>query len=490
MKTLFLSPPSFDGYDGGAGARYQAKREVTSFWYPTWLAQPAALVPGSTLVDAGPHGLTIEDVLVTAKSHDLVIMHTSTPSLPNDVECARRIKAQKPSTKIGFIGAHVAVLPDLTMQQNPIIDFVCRNEFDYTCKDLAEDRPWNEILGLTYRDENGDIHVNPERPMIDDWDAMPSVLPTYAKFLDVRKYYNGYLLHPYVSWYTGRGCTAKCTFCLWPHTIGGHKFRHKSPEQVGRDLDEAVGIFGSTVREYMFDDDTLTNEKDYAIALSKHMKRLKLSWACNARAHVDYDTLKTLRDNGLRVLLVGFESGNQEILHRIRKGLNLEMAREFMKNCHKLGIKVHGTFIIGLPVETPETVRETIEFAKELDPHTIQVSIASPYPGTVLYDQALANGWMANDNKAAGGNHLVSGSGIQTSTLRYDTLSTAEIEDSVERMYREFYFRPKKIASIVGEMVTSRQMLVRRLREGTEFFGYLRDRQSNVSQRRAEAATV
>jgi hypothetical protein len=118
------------------------------------------------------------------------------------------------------------------------------------------------------------------------------------------------------------------------------------------------------------------------------------------------------------------------------------------------------------------------------------VSIASPYPGTVLYDQAQANGWYATDTKAAGGNHLVSGSGIQTSTLRYDTLSTAEIEDSVERMYREFYFRPKKIASIVGEMMTSRQMLVRRLREGGEFFGYLRDRQNNVSQRRAEAATA
>ena len=107
------------------------------------------------------------------------------------------------------------------------------------------------------------------------------------------------------------------------------------------------------------------------------MKRLKLSWACNARAHVDYYTLKTLRDNGLRVALVGFESANQEILYRIKKGLKLEMAREFMKHCHKLGIKVHGTFIIGLPVDTPETVRETIEFAKELDPHTIQVSIAS-----------------------------------------------------------------------------------------------------------------
>jgi radical SAM superfamily enzyme YgiQ (UPF0313 family) len=143
---------------------------------------------------------------------------------------------------------------------------------------------------------------------------------------------------------------------------------------VGQDLDEAKAIFGSSVREYMFDDDTLTNDKAYAIELSNHMKRLRLRWACNVRAHVDYDTLKALRDNGLRVALVGFESGNQEILYRIKKGLKLGMARQLMKDCHKLGI--HGAFIIGLPLDTPETLRETIEFAKELDPHTTQVSIA------------------------------------------------------------------------------------------------------------------
>ena len=145
---------------------------------------------------------------------------------------------------------------------------------------------------------------------------------------------------------------------------------------------------------------------------------------------------------------------------------------------------MHGRFIIGLPVDTPETVRETIEFAKELDPHTIQVSIASPYPGTVLYDQALANGWFARQDLVSGSN------GIQTSTLSYETLSTAEIEDSVERMYREFYFRPKKIAKIVGEMVTSRQMMVRRLREGGEFFEYLRRRNSSTAKRRTEAVTA
>jgi hopanoid biosynthesis associated radical SAM protein HpnJ len=481
LKTLFLSPPSFDGFDGGAGSRYQAKREITSFWYPTWLAQPAAMVPGSKLIDAPPHNMSDAEVLAIAKDYELVIMHTSTPSLANDVECARRIKAQRPGTRVGFIGAHVAVLPEQTLRDNKIIDFVCRHEFDYTCKELAEGREYRDIKGLSWRDENGELQRTEDRELVPNWDAMPSVLPTYAEHLDITKYFIGYLLHPYVSFYTGRGCPAKCTFCLWPQTIGGHKYRTKSPDCVGREMDEAVSIWGSKVREYMFDDDTFTIDKQRAIAISEHMKRLKLTWSCNARAHVDYDTLKTLRDNGLRLLLVGFESGNQQILDRIKKGIKLDMAREFMKNCKKLGIKVHGTFIIGLPVETKETVEETIRFAQELDPHTIQVSIAAPYPGTELYDQALANGWFAREN-------LLAQSGIQTSTLQYPHLSTAEIEDAVEQMYRKFYFRPRPIARIVAEMITDKQMMGRRLREGGEFFSYLNERKQQAKERKLESA--
>lgn len=482
-NTLFLSPPSFEGFDGGAGSRYQAKREITSFWYPTWLAQPAAMVPGSKLIDAPPHNQTVEDVLTIAKAYDLVIMHTSTPSLANDVECARRIKQQNPNTKVGFIGAHVAVLPEQTLRDNKIIDFVCRHEFDYTCKELAEDRPWTEIKGLSWRNEDGVLQRTEDRELVPDWDQMPSVLPTYAEHLDITKYFIGYLMHPYVSFYTGRGCPAKCTFCLWPQTIGGHKYRTKSPACVGRELDEAKAIWGSKVREYMFDDDTFTIDKERAVAISEHMKRLNLTWSCNARAHVDYDTLKKLRDNGLRLLLVGFESGNQEILNRIKKGIKLEMAREFMANCKKLDIKVHGTFIIGLPVETKETIEETIRFAQELDPHTIQVSIAAPYPGTELYDQALANGWFARES-------LIATSGIQTSTLQYPHLSTEQIEDAVEQMYRRFYFRAKPISRIVAEMMTDRHMMVRRLREGGEFFSYLRERKEQSRQRGIEANAI
>jgi len=469
-KTLFLSPPSFDGFDGGAGARYQAKREITSFWYPTWLAQPAALVPGSKLIDAPPHGQTVEDVLKIAKGYELVIMHTSTPSLPNDVKCAQAIKTQNPGVQVGFIGAHVAVLPEETLRDNPVIDFVCRNEFDYTCQELAEGKPYDQITGLSYRDSAGILHHNPERALIHDWDAMPSVLPVYHRDLDIQKYFIGYLLHPYISFYTGRGCPAKCSFCLWPQTIGGHNYRAKSPEAVGQEMEQAKALFGDTVREYMFDDDTFTIDKPRAIAISEHLKRLKITWSCNARANLDYETLKTLKENGLRLLLVGFESGNQDILDGIRKGIKLEVARKFMDHCRKLGIKVHGTFIIGLPNENPETIEETIRFACEVNPHTIQVSIAAPYPGTELYRQAQENDWFM-DKK------LVATSGIQLSTLEYPDLPGQAIEDAVEQMYRRFYFRPKAIIPIVQEMLGDPQMLVRRLREGREFFDYLKDRQ-------------
>src|ERR1019366_938047 len=111
MKTLFLQPPSFDGFDGGAGSRYQAKREIRSFWYPTWLAQPAALVPGSKLIDAPPAGIGMDAVLDQAARHELCVIHTSTPSFASDARVARALKAANPALRIGMVGAKVAVQP-------------------------------------------------------------------------------------------------------------------------------------------------------------------------------------------------------------------------------------------------------------------------------------------------------------------------------------------------------------------------------------------
>jgi radical SAM superfamily enzyme YgiQ (UPF0313 family) len=173
----------------------------------------------------------------------------------------------------------------------------------------------------------------------------------------------------------------------------------------------------------------------------------------------------------LRLLLVGYESGNQQILYNIKKGMRIEVAEQFTKDCHELGIKIHGTFILGLPGETKETIQETIRFATKINPHTIQVSLAAPYPGTALYKQALENGWL--DVRHA---ELIDETGIQIAPLSYPDLNHTEIFDNVETFYKKFYFRAPKIASIVGEMVVSPQMMVRRLREGVEFFQFLRER--------------
>ena len=467
LRTLFLHPPSYEGFDGGAGSRYQARREIRSFWYPTWLAQPAALVPGSRLVDAPPDGLTLKDIRPLAAQYELAVLHTSTPSFPYDVGVAEALKADNPDLRIGFIGAHVAVDPEGALRASEAIEFVARNEFDFTIREVAHGRPLRTILGLSYRD-NGHIGHTPDRPTLEDMNALPFVVDVYKRDLTIGNYFIGYLLHPYVSLYTGRGCRSKCTFCLWPQTVGGHRYRTRSVEHVVSEISLATRHFPQ-VKEYFFDDDTLTDDLPRVEALARRLGKLGVTWSCNAKANVPYETLRVLKDNGLRLLLVGYESGDQKILNHIKKGVRLDVARQFTKNAKALGIKIHGTFIVGLPGETEETIDATIRFACELDPETIQVSIAAPYPGTALYREALDHGWLD-------GRGLVDDRGVQVSALHYPHLAYTEIFDSVETFYRRFYFRPRKILALGGEMVRDPQVLKRRLREGVEFFRFLAQR--------------
>jgi hopanoid biosynthesis associated radical SAM protein HpnJ len=470
MRTLFLQAPSFDGYDGGAGARYQMRREVRSFWYPTWLAQPAALVENSKLIDAPPHRLKFADIVPEATSRDLVVLHTSSPSFASDLRTAEALKARKPDLKIGMIGAKVAVEPEASLEASRAIDFVAREEFDFTIKEVAEDRDFARIAGLSWRNAAGVIVHNPDRAILEDMDALPFVTPVYKRDLVVENYFGGYLKHPYISFYTGRGCKSRCTFCLWPQTIGGHRYRVRSVGHVIDELKWARSAFPQ-VKEFFFDDDTLTDNLPRVEALAREIGKLGIVWSCNAKANVPRATLKVMKDNGLRLLLVGYESGNQKILHNIKKGMRVDVARRFTKDCHELGIVIHGTFILGLPGETKETIEETIRFAAEINPHTIQVSLAAPYPGTFLHRQALQNDWLVDEN-----GKLLTDLGTQVASLNYPHLSHTEIFESVDQFYKRFYFRAPKIAAILGEMLTSPQMMKRRLREGLEFFRFLRER--------------
>lgn len=475
LKTLLLNPPSFEGFDGGAGARYQARREVRSFWYPTWLAQPAALIPGSTLLDAPPAGLTVEDVVARAAGYDLCIVHTSTPSLRSDARVAEALQKAHPGLRIGFVGAHAAVRPVETLRASPVIEFVARHEFDYTLREVAEGRDYAAIDGISYR-VNGTIVHNKDRALIRDMDALPFVVDVYKRDLTSENYFIGYLQHPYLSLYTGRGCPAKCTFCLWPQTIGGHEYRTRSPESVCQEMARAQALFPQ-VKEYFFDDDTFTADLPRVEAIARRLRPLGITWSCNARPNVPRKTLEVMKDCGLRLLLVGYESGNQTILNNIKKGTRLDVVRRFTKDCKDLGIVIHGTFILGLPGETRETIQETIRFACEIEPDTIQVSLAAAYPGTELHAQATANGWFTADS-------LVNEAGVQVAALEFPGLSGSEVFHSVEAFYRRFYFRPRKIFAILRTMAHDMEVCRRRLREGWEFLRFMARRRQEVGATR------
>jgi hopanoid biosynthesis associated radical SAM protein HpnJ len=470
LRTLLLNPPSFEGFDGGAGARYQAKREIRSYWYPTWLAQPAALVPGSKLVDAPPAGLTVADVVPLARSHDMVVLHTSSPTFAGDVTIAEALKAENQDVLVGFVGPKVAVQPERSLRASAAIDFVAREEFDLTIAEVAQGRALASVAGLSFKQPDGQVVHNPDREILEDMDQLPFVTPVYKRDLRPEDYYIGYLLHPYLSLYTGRGCRSRCTFCLWPQTVGGHRYRTRSVENV---LAEATLVREQfpRVRELFFDDDTFTDDRPRAEAIARGLGKLGITWSCNAKANVPRETLAVLRDNGLRLLLVGYESGDQQILINIKKGLRVERARRFAADCRELGITVHGTFILGLPGETKQTIEETIRFAREVNPHTIQVSIAAPYPGTELHRQAIENGWLPDD---ANDTALVSDQGTQLAALSYPHLGHTEILDSVDTFYRRFYFRAGKIAEMSAEMLRRPEMASRRLREGAEFVHFLK----------------
>ncbi len=467
MKTLFLNPPSFEGFDGGAGARYQARREIKSFWYPDWLAQAAALIEGSRLVDAPPDDLTVQDVVEIAADYDLAILYTSTPSFAGDAKIAESIKEANDSIKIGFVGPHVTVLPEESLQNAPAVDFVVRREFDYAVRDIAAGRKLSEVDGVSYR-EGGSVRHNRLPDLITDLDALPSVLDVYKRDLTIENYYNGYLLHPYLSLYTGRGCTHYCSFCLWPQTVSSRKFRTRSPESVYREFAQAKEYFPQ-VKEFFVNDDTFTANRPRAEEIARKFKPLSITWAANAAADVPYETLKVLKDCGLRILVVGYESGSDVILRNIRKGVTTDMARRFTDDCKKLGIDVHGCFILGLPGETKETIEETIRYACEIDPDMLQVSVAAPYPGTEFYKQAVDNNWLSPTD-------LLNSEGIQECVLNYPGLSPADITTSVGRFYRRFYTRPQVLYRIGRKMMRDPHERQRRFREGKEFWQYLRTR--------------
>ena len=442
MKTLFLNPPSFEGFDGGAGARWPATREIASFWYPVWLAYPSGMLPGSRLLDAPPAKVSKAETIKISSEYDFVVLFTSNVGFNADVGIARQMKEAKPDLKIAFVGPDVQTRPAECLRASHDIDFVVRGEFDHPVVEFAQGKPLADIAGASYW-KDGEIIHNPSRPAMETaaLDKLPFATEVYKRDLKIENYNIPFLLHPYVSFYTSRGCPALCTFCHWPQTLSGHAWRVRSTDNVVAEFTQAMKLF-PRAKEFFFDDDTFNIRKDRVLDVCSKLKPLGFHWSANARTHTDYDTLKGMANAGCRLLIVGFESGDAQILKNIKKGTTPEMGLNFMRNCKKVGITVHADFIIGLPGETKETIAKTIDYAKELDADTVQVSVAHAYPGTELYEWAASNGYLATEQRSDTTGH-------QLPHLVYPGLSLEEMMAGMNTFYDSYYLRPHVVWRIV-----------------------------------------
>jgi hopanoid biosynthesis associated radical SAM protein HpnJ len=394
------------------------------------------MIPGARLLDASPAKVSKAQTVEIARDYEFLVVFTSTVGFESDLELLRQIKEKNPGLKVAFVGPHVQNRPEESLKASEDIDFIVRGEFDHAVVEFAQGKPLDQILGISYR-KDGKILATGSRPQLhtEELDALPFAMDVYAKNLKIENYRVPFLLHPFASMYTTRGCPALCTFCQWPQTISGHAWRVRSTENVAREIKAGLEHFPQ-LKEFFFDDDTFNIRKDRVLDICQKFKPLKFRWSCNARVHSDYETLKAMADAGARLFIVGFESGDDQILKNIKKGATVEMARTFMKNCKKVGIKVHGDFIIGLPGETKETIQKTIDFAKELDCDTIQASLAHAFPGTELYTYLSTNNFLSAEALTTSGGH-------QLPHIEYPHLSQQEMMTGVSRFYDEYYFRPK-----------------------------------------------
>jgi hopanoid biosynthesis associated radical SAM protein HpnJ len=476
MRTLFLNPPSFEGFDGGAGSRWPSTREIESYWYPVWLCYPAGMLEDSKVLDAPPHGISIEQTVAMAKDFELMVLYTSSPGFHVDVKIAEMMKDANSKLQVAFVGPPVTIEPEKSLNATKAIDFVVRREFDHQIAGYAKGTPLSELPGVSYR-KNGEIVHTPEGPVIENLDELPWVSKVYKRDLDFKRYNVPFLLNPYISFYTSRGCPAMCTFCLWPQTHSGHRWRLRSTDDVANECRYVLESFPG-LKEIFFDDDTFNYKKARTLELCAKLKKLNFTWSCTSRVTTDQETLKAMKDAGCRLLIVGYESGDEQILRNIKKGATIEGARRFTKDAHNLGLTVHGDFIVGLPGETRETLRNTIDFAKQLDVETIQVSIAHAYPGTEFYDYAKENGLVQLKMSDDEGHQL-------PNVVYPGILAKGEMVEWVERFYGEYYFRPRAAWRIVRKGIFDGHERKRIYKEAKDYLSLRAKRKKYVADEKA-----
>lgn len=440
MKIVCANPPTYL-----MAGRFNRPIRFPTYNYATPVMHPPVLLAyvaaylrskghSVDLMDASVSAMTVKDFVlaIMKKNPDFVVFETSTPSIYNDISVAREIKDAY-AGKIIFVGPHVSALPVETLKiSQDAIDAVIMGEYEFSLAEYIENGGYG-TQGVCYRDENGVIIRNEPRDYIQDLDILPfparDLLPNYD-------YFDPILKNPFTFVLGGRGCPHQCTYCNWPQVMTGRKYRFRSAKNIVDELEMLQKTY--TFKSFLFNDDTFTANKKHVIEVCEEMKErgINIPWACYSRADLnDTEVLQKLREAGCFMLKIGVESGDPQIIRNIRKHYDLEKVEAGVRLMKKYGFHVHGTFVFGFPGETLETIQKTINFAIRLSPTTVQFSSAIPYPGCELFDELKMKGFLLTENWEE---YMPMHAIFETPDL-----SAEELKKSVERAYKQYYFRPE-----------------------------------------------
>lgn len=450
MKVLFLNPPH--KFRISRCSRWPEHTKSGTLYYPYWLAYAAGVLMEEgyevTLIDAIARSLTQEETIAKIKKFnpELVVVESVTPTFFDDMKFVQTLKSEM-SVKVCLVGTHVSVFPEEAL--NLGADFVAVKEYDYTILDLAKalegKMKLKEVKGLYYKEE-GKVIFTGERELVENIDSLPFVSKVYKKFLRIEDYRYSLARHPMIQVWSARGCPNMCTFCQYPQVFSGRKFRARSPENFVEEL-EWIKENLPKVREIFVEDDTMTVDKKRMIKICRLIKERKLDivWSANLRADVPYEVLKEMKSAGFRMAIIGYESGNQVILNNVKKGILVRRAIEFTRDAKKLGIMIFGCFMIGLPGETRETVYQTLEYAKKLNPDMAFFQQLVPFPGTEVYNWLKEKGYLLTENWS----EWLDESGRLRFLVSYPNLSAEEMKKLRDEITFKFYSSPKWIAQAI-----------------------------------------
>lgn len=455
-KILLITPPCIDLYRG--------IKDITYIERPLGLLYIASFLKKNNIeveiYDSFAEDASMDEIekKISLTKANVIGITSMTSVIREAVEIAEIAKKYGKTTVLG--GIHITATPITTLKKHKCFDYGIVGEGELTLYELIDGKNTKEIDGLVYR--NGDdILLNKRRELIKDLDILPHPIwhllkdelyrPTYKFFAKRKKFF---------TMITSRGCPNQCTFCA-SKVMWGTKVRFRPIDDVLKEIDE---LKKEGMEQLRIIDDTFTLKIDRVKAISNKLKSLNIEWGCSARADCfTPEIAKILGDNNCRFVEFGIESGNQRILDSIKKGITLEQVRVAVKLAKKNKINVLGSFILGHIGETKETIEDTIQFAKELNPHFAQFGMLTAYPGTEVYEIAKEKGYLTKDFEDYKNPKFID------STLNLPTISSKEVERYCKKAYREFYLNPKYITMAFYQSLISLSELKRNFKFLTSF---------------------